>query len=271
MQRMIVIPTDVFTKLKNLLDNDKNLDILDQNMKKVLYSKNLNSVQKWYMYRQNLMKYGDQKRRVSLLPTKYGYHNPSSKNAETQTKFKLLKNKETQSTPLHFDNIKQLGDDVFNFDPVKEKQQQHYTIDDDVFYSADQQQQQPNRYQYRDKTDKYMDVDDDGEWDEEEEVQKLALKEIAPDERLTRRLSANTNIRMFDTNKGDIITVALPDKSPINTRQRAHTAGSFIRQSILSKYPEDRNPNKRKLSTIKKSPPKQYKLSTPPHLWTAYK
>lgn len=48
---------EVYTKLKNIDEDDKKLSFLDNEMNKILKSKNFNINQKWYMYRQLLMQY----------------------------------------------------------------------------------------------------------------------------------------------------------------------------------------------------------------------
>lgn len=57
MQRMIVVPPTVFEKWKKIFVADKQLSDLDLEMKRVLYSKNMNNTDKWHLYRQNLMRY----------------------------------------------------------------------------------------------------------------------------------------------------------------------------------------------------------------------
>lgn len=54
---MIVLPPETFEKWKHIITDDTQLSALDKEMKKILYNKKLNALNKWHYYRENLMSY----------------------------------------------------------------------------------------------------------------------------------------------------------------------------------------------------------------------
>jgi hypothetical protein len=59
---MLVLPPEVYEKFKNEIQDDRNLSMLDKKMKAILKNKKLNPIQKWYLYRQQLIKYANIRR-----------------------------------------------------------------------------------------------------------------------------------------------------------------------------------------------------------------
>ncbi len=57
LQRMIIIPPEVFDKWKNIITEDQQLSQLDKSMRNIIYNKNLNEIDKWHHYRENLLKF----------------------------------------------------------------------------------------------------------------------------------------------------------------------------------------------------------------------
>jgi len=240
MQRMIVMPPEIFNKFKDLIENDKNLNILDQKMKNVLYNKKLKPLQKWHLYRQNLIKYGINRRSAKKLPEK----SPSfgkSFDATTQTKFVSKRNAHTETISPKY----QTANTQTNFIPF---------VEDDVF------EYNPKKEQ-RDASFNFSDFDDDEEdWDIDK---KLAQAEINKDTKLIERPSLNSDFRIFETKEGDVITVAAPSQSPKKPNLRS--AGAKISPSILSRFP---NIKKRKQDESLHRTPKRT-LSVP--AWKTYK
>jgi len=226
MQRMIVMSPEIFSKFSKLFQDDKNLDLLDQKMKKVLYDKKLKPLQKWYLYRQNLLKYGINKRHAKKLPEKA---NNLTFDTGTQTKFFSKRNAYTEtqlpkykSTSAQTNFVPLVTDEVFEYDPKKE----HSDMDIDLTH---------------------YDLDD------ENSFRKLAQTEMLKDEKLVQRPSLSTDYRMFETPSGDVITVAVP--SP-EKKKTLRSAGSSISSTILSQFPETK---KTKIKTFtKKSQTKNF-------------
>jgi len=63
LQRMIVIPPEIFEKFKHIVLEDAQLSSLDKNMKSILRNKKLSDLSKWHLYRQNLLNYSSIKRK----------------------------------------------------------------------------------------------------------------------------------------------------------------------------------------------------------------
>lgn len=93
---MIVLPPETFEKWKHMIVEDSKLSLLDKEMKKILYDKNLNVLDKWHRYRQNLLHYIKKNK-----PTK-NYKDIStntvkeSVNVGSQVKLPLTRNKRIQ-------------------------------------------------------------------------------------------------------------------------------------------------------------------------------
>lgn len=66
LQRMIVIPSEVFEKYKHIFHEDNFLSELDKKMRKILIDKNLNQIDKWHQYRENLLKFSFSKSKNDL-------------------------------------------------------------------------------------------------------------------------------------------------------------------------------------------------------------
>lgn len=62
LERMYVLPEDTFKKYKDAIDNEKQMSMLDKQMKQVLNRRDLSVYNKWYLYRQLLSKYETFKR-----------------------------------------------------------------------------------------------------------------------------------------------------------------------------------------------------------------
>lgn len=103
LQRMIVIPPDTFERWKNIVVEDKKLSELDREMRKILYDNKLNTISKWYHYRQNLLKYLNTNRKRHIM------HNFNTKkqitNVDTQTKIVNYKNKMAQTLPINHHSV----------------------------------------------------------------------------------------------------------------------------------------------------------------------
>ena len=107
LERMIIIPPEIFDKWKHIITEDQNLSELDKKMKAILYDKNLNNINKWHQYRENLLKYSFSKKNnpkldISLKPI------TSEKSMQTNRVLKMNKKNQTkdelQNRNLHLTN-----------------------------------------------------------------------------------------------------------------------------------------------------------------------
>lgn len=57
LQRMIIVPPEVFEKWRHIITEDSQLSKLDKKLKNIIYNKQMNDIDKWHQYRENLMKY----------------------------------------------------------------------------------------------------------------------------------------------------------------------------------------------------------------------
>lgn len=256
LQRMIVLHPEQYNKLKDNLLDDNELSQIDKAMKTILLNKNLNDIQKWHLYRNQLVKLGD-KRRKQLLrsPAKPLMANknleieeetPSRtymRNMSTQTSRIIRKHKDTQT------KTKKYADTSMQTNPYE-----------DVYETEPQEISQ----EYNKKP---IIVDDDSDYSDnvftEENIKKRALSAVSSGSRLKERKSINSSsVRVFETDDGSVISVPLFDRPK---KQYSLRSESKIKQSELN-FPI------RKKQNISKSQNKNLKdlKSTKTSSWTSY-
>lgn len=100
LQRMIVIPPDIFEKFKHAVLEDGQLTELDKNMKSILHNNKLTDLNKWHLYRQNLIKYSSMKRK-NAYQNNFKIHHPIKhvEGIAVQTKKVYTKDKDTNTIP----------------------------------------------------------------------------------------------------------------------------------------------------------------------------
>lgn len=91
LSKMLLLPPETYSKLKENIADDANLSYLDRKMNKILKNQTLSSDKKWYMYRQMLNKYSIIKRKMIEKNT----------NVEPAKLFK----RETKSSPTFKENV----------------------------------------------------------------------------------------------------------------------------------------------------------------------
>lgn len=93
---MVVVPPELFDKWKDVFLEDQKLSFLDKEMKNVLNNSKLDDINKWYLYREKLLKYLHSKK----------------KNDSSNNKSKILVDQSTQSNieksnkKIHTKNVK---------------------------------------------------------------------------------------------------------------------------------------------------------------------
>lgn len=248
---MIVIPPELYTKLKDNFNNDAELSHLDKSMKEILKNKKLSDHEKWYVYRQNLVKFANKKRKhlqqkPQLQQNPYTVNSVNNKKIlSTKTKLNIpqvsTRNKKIQ-TEL---STKEIGlqyyppeDEMYTFEPPKKINSSDSGTDDEVF-------------------------------DNNDEIRKIALSATPAGKRIKERKSkSSSDVRMFETDEGDIITVPIferPKKDTSINRQLRSSTKPNENQSVLN-FPI-RKKNISKLEKDKTKPPSALDIAK----WKSYR
>ena len=130
LQRMIVIPPEIFEKFKHLVLGDEQLTDLDKMMKSILYNKKLNDLNKWHLYRQNLIKYSSVKRK-NAHESKFKW--PAVKHVEgVGVQTISTKDQPNSPTASQTDEIPDVAiDEVFEDAEEEMSQSENGNVDDD--------------------------------------------------------------------------------------------------------------------------------------------
>lgn len=162
-KRMILLTPEIFENLKDILNLDNSLNNFDREIYQILKDKKLNPSQKWYRYRQSLIRQSETFRKRNKLPlvkqnTELYHSFPSKTDSEhlqkygrravsdigTQTKYIFKNDKSTEITPIksiqtkpNLDEIIYEDDDI-GIDTVDDKNNVDTTFlpnddDDDKF------------------------------------------------------------------------------------------------------------------------------------------
>lgn len=99
LQRMIIITPEIFEKIRPLLHLTNIQNSLDSEMFNVLKIKNLNSIDKWYRYRQVLHRQAELNRRSRIEPDKIPKAEKQKYHSQIGTQTKMIF-KEDQSTSM---------------------------------------------------------------------------------------------------------------------------------------------------------------------------
>lgn len=253
LQRMIVIPSEIFEKIKHFVLDDSKLSELDKNMKSILRNNKLTDLNKWHLYRQNLLNYSAMKRKIAhqnkfkWYPKQLQSSQPSIRHVEgvgVQTKQIYTKNKEANTDPLEvFDKYTQANI------PVMQKE---YTDMDDQFSSK------PTEVAIENTEDEEVSDDDDDD-------SIVTDERIDPRDILRERASSDPDIyRSFEMKDGT--TISVPTKKAVNSKGvlRAPKPGS---QQTTLNIPVRKSNRILTVQTIKRS--EKERLQNQP--WTSIK
>lgn len=213
LQRMIVIHPELFKKFKHIITEDQNLTELDKKMKAILHNKNLNDINKWYHYRESLLKFSFlKKNKIKLLsPSKL-----STMENSTQTNNLVNRHKEIQATHSS-----------------QEMSTQTNHISNTKTYSPKSDDKMEIFSNVNDNIDVNEELSND-DFDDDDEIRKLAL-ENQPigvkilKERKTTKAAAN-KYRIFELSNGEDVTVPI-FKEKMLTRSTALATGKLSSQS----------------------------------------
>lgn len=203
LQRMIVIPPDVFDKWKHIITEDEKLTQLDKKMKNIIYNKHLNDIDKWHQYRENLLKYSFANKGNDVL--KHAVKTiTSEKSIQTNRIPKFYKTQQTnEKFETHTPN-------VINQESQTDEVQKSENIDE-VFETRNNS------------------FSEDTELDTDDDTRKLALEGLPKNIRITkeRRSTDPSLYKSFELSNGDVVTV--PTK--ITTRSMKKSADSKNKKS----------------------------------------
>lgn len=187
LQRMIVIPPDLFQYFKDTVYEDKELGSLDKEMRKILRNKKLNSTQKWYEYRQNLIKYGNKKRNMLTKPSS----KQPTYSVGVQTNRLKQKQQMESSTQTRIPNLKE-GSVQTHLIPNE--------VNDEVFLAEGEKEV------FVPPSETYLDVP----YDMDDTIRHRALSASGAAKRIKERKSINpSEFRVFENDQGDVITVPI--------------------------------------------------------------
>lgn len=265
LQRMIVIPPEIFDKWKHIIVEDKKLTELDKNMKNILYNKSLNDINKWHRYNENLLKYSFAKKDKCVFNSPVPV--PVTSESSTQTHRIYQKDKEVQqgkSGPMIDKNTQT--------DKNLARRQQHWASPDKTL---DEIFETSNRFQSieTDDVDNVNTTYNESNSYDEDEIKRQVLLGQPNDVRITKeRLSSDprSSFKIFELNNGDCVTVPIKVSPPATRSRSAHTKS--IQPPIPFRAVKTAATSKRKPKAHKSSTPtKAQKLQNPEKIsWNTY-
>lgn len=182
LQRMIMIPPEVFDKWKHIITEDQNLNDLDRNMKKILYDKKINNINKWHQYQQILLKYSFAKKGKTDFNQ---IVKPITSEKTIQTN-RIPKSQKYQQTDEDFEIIKN------NLMNRESQTDQIFDRSDEVFESQN-----------------YSDGENENDIDMDDDLRKLALHGVSKDVRITkeRRSTDPSEYKSYELSNGEVVSV----------------------------------------------------------------
>lgn len=256
LQRMIVIQPEIFEKIKKILIDDSKLSELDKNMKSILRNNKLTDLNKWHLYRQNLLTYSSMKRK-NAYKDKFNLCQPAIRHVHgvgVQTKRIVSKNQNTNT------DSPSISDKYTQADIPKAKEE--YTDVDEkpkpVFTQLGVEETFENNSDV-------FDDDEDGNADDDDGI--VSDEFINPKEILRERASSDPNMyRSFEMKDG--ATISVPTKKHIFKKQKGFfqtpKPGSL---ETTSDIPQRRSDRTLTVQTIKRS--EEERLRNQP--WTRLK
>ena len=222
LERMIIIPPEIFDKWKHIITEDQNLSELDRKMKTILYDKNLNNINKWHQYRENLLKYSFSKKNnpkfdISLKPI------TSEKSMQTNRVVKTNQINQTkdilQNQKPHLTNqwVQTENDYEKNVREILECDKN----DDEVF-----------------GTHLNSESDESDEIDLDDGSRALALQGMPKNVKITReRLSTDPAFyKAYELSNGDVVTVPAERSRTTTTRsmkKRFESSNNDLKQTTI--------------------------------------
>lgn len=111
---MLLLPPETYEKLKNDIEENNNQSLFDTAMTKILNNKNFSDNEKWYNYRNELIKYLNLRRRSKHVYDKKLEKQKSLRDTTTQTRAIFKDDLSTQTTPIQEKTQIQMAEEIFN-------------------------------------------------------------------------------------------------------------------------------------------------------------
>lgn len=192
LQRMIIIPPEVFNKWKHIITEDQKLTDLDKKMKNIIYNNNLNDIDKWYQYRENLLKYSFAKKGNAILKHSL---KPITSEKSMQTN-RIPKFDKLQQTN---DQINTIESKIQNQSTQTDNMNQQF-IDDKASTEVFETQNDENIGDYNN--------DDDNEDDDDDVMREIALEGHPPDVSIIKeRNSIDPSYKSFELSNGEVVSI----------------------------------------------------------------
>lgn len=240
LQRMIVIQPEIFEKIKKILIEDSKLSELDKNMKSILRNNKLTDLNKWHLYRQNLLTYSSMKRK-NAYKNKFNWYQPATRHlhdVEVQTKRIFPKNKETYIEPKY---LKSKGSDNYTqTDIPKVKEEGHTDVNEKakpIFTQIDPEEIFENN-------DEVFDDDDDDCIVSDEYINPIDI--------LRERASSDSDMyRTFEMKDG--ATISVPTKKHILGKQKVLQPPKPVSTQSIWDLPKRKSERPLTVQAIKRS------------------
>lgn len=193
LQRMIVIPPEIFEKWKHIISEDQKLSILDKKMRDILFNSKLNDINKWYQYRENLLKYSFSKKgSIKLSHTL----KPITSEKSMQTNRIPKKDKAEQT----IEDFQQKNPELSVQSTQTDEYVQPFEDNDEVFYETH------NVNHSSKNEDGYYNVENNLD---DDETRALALMDAEKDVRILKERHSTdpSSYKLFELSDGAVVNV----------------------------------------------------------------
>lgn len=242
LQRMIVIPPEVFDKWKHIITEDEKLSDLDKRMKTILFNKSINDINKWHQYRENLLKYSFI-RKGNLKTTHVMKPITSEKITQTNRIVKMNKQVETTNDQIQFmkpelknQESQTLGElELFN----KNYNDDNEFCDSNSLNILKNANNNDENYNNDDDDECEMDYDDD-------EIRKTALQDVPKNVRIIseRRSTDPQSYKTYELSNGDVVSVPITEKLEPKKKKNTVKGQSTLLHLRKVKKPSTRSQTK---------------------------
>lgn len=224
LQRMIVIPPEVFDKWKHIITEDTKLSDLDKRMKTILFDKNINDINKWHQYRENLLKYSFIQK--GSLKTSHAMP-PITSEKSIQTNLIVKKNKEVETDKpellipvLEKQELKRVSE------PESLKKNTEKFNNDEIFYDSEPLCDDVNDNH-----------DEECEMDYDDDMRKTALEGTSKNVRIirVRRSTDPQEYRTYELSNGEVVSVPSPPTSGLKRGKSEKKSQSTLPHSRKQK------------------------------------
>lgn len=234
LQKIIVLPIDVYNNLKSMILIDEEITSFDRDMKKILHNRKLSDVAKWDLYREKMIHYGNNIRnhKYDVKEIRDNNKQKSDQDASTQTRFIFKRDKESNTG---------LGEKDFSSEVSTQTDYMHVPLAEEYFVSSNTNEgDSENTIHTNNDT-----VND---------------SEILGMGRVKRKLkSKHSDIKMYEMSNGEIVTVLDDEKEKQKIRKTGKQKHTRHVKTITKKLSPYQLPKKRK--SIKTSTPEKHQLA----------